>query len=77
MIFKVVTQEEVIGAILDDGSYRGCDDWWTGYVDSQGNVYDINVYSGEFYDGLKENERAVSIYNVDSETLETDYSDNA
>ena len=77
MIFPVIEKDDIIKAILDDGSYQGCDDWWTGYVDTFGNVYDINVYSDEFYDELKEDERAIAIYNVDSETLETDYTNNA
>jgi hypothetical protein len=75
MIFPVIEKEEIISAILHDGSYQGDHDWWTGHVDLQGNVYDINVYGDEFDDILKEDERAVSVYAVDPVTLETDYCD--
>lgn len=31
-------------AILDDGTYKGDEDWWTSFTTADNEVYDVNVY---------------------------------
>lgn len=54
--------QQIINAIKQDGTLQyNANDWWTSHTDSEGNVYDINVYSNEYADCL-DNEFSVSVY---------------
>jgi hypothetical protein len=49
----MITKEEILKTIEQDGTYDGDEDWWTGHTDKQGNVYDINVYIDDLSDKVK------------------------